>query len=142
MQHCSCLIIRLLILLDPCFQAKGGLIKATLSASQSVCYNHFFSKTARIFVKLYIKFWFLKDKKVTQPGKNLVLGKKPEISIKLGFFGFGYMFIPLIGYFWVCMIHHTCLYDSAKTACFGKISFSSYEQKCSRSIRLQFFFQF
>ena len=27
---------------------------------------------------------FLKDKKVAQPGKNLILGKKPEISLKIG----------------------------------------------------------
>ena len=45
-------------------------MKATLSASQSLNQNHFFSKTAdRNFMKFHINFWFLKDKKVIQPGK-------------------------------------------------------------------------
>ena len=58
-------------------------MKAPLSASQSVNQNHFFSKTAdRIFMKFHTNFWFLKDKKVIQPGKNLIFGKKPEISLK------------------------------------------------------------
>ena len=28
---------------------------------------------------------------------------------------------PVMYYFWVYMIHHSSLYDFAKTACFGKI---------------------
>ena len=28
---------------------------------------------------------------------------------------------PVMCYFWVYMSHHNCLYDTAKTACFGKI---------------------
>ena len=52
-------------------------MKAPLSASQSVNQNHFFSKTAdRIFMKFHTNFWFLKDKKVIQPGKILIFGKK------------------------------------------------------------------
>ena len=31
-------------------------------------------------MKFHIKFWFLKDKRVTHPGKNLILTKKPKIS--------------------------------------------------------------
>ena len=58
--------------------------------SQSVIQNHFFSKIAyTIFIKLHLKFMFLKDKKVTQPGKNFLFGKKPEISLKVGFFEVG-----------------------------------------------------
>ena len=60
-------------------------MKAPLSASQSVDQNHFFSKTAdRIFMKFHANFWFLKNKKVIQPGKNLILGKKSEIFLKVG----------------------------------------------------------
>ena len=36
-------------------------------------------------MKFHIKFWFLKDKKVIQPGKNLIFGKKSEISLNLAF---------------------------------------------------------
>ena len=89
-----------------------------------------------------MKFWCLKDKKVPRPGKDIILGKDPEISPKVVFFGVGKKFIPLICYFWVYMMHHSWLYDSAKTACFGKISFSSYKRKRSRPIRLQNFFKF
>ena len=32
---------------------------------------------------------FHKNKKVAQPGENLVLGKKPEKSLNVGFFGVG-----------------------------------------------------
>ena len=70
-------------------------MKAPLSASQSVSQNNFFSETAyRIFLKFHIKFWFIKKEKVTQPAKNLISGKKPEISLKVGFFGVGKKFIP------------------------------------------------
>ena len=62
-------------------------MKAPLSASQSVGQNHFFSKiTDMIFLKFHIKLWFLKDKRVRQPGKNLIWGKKPEILLKVGVF--------------------------------------------------------
>ena len=58
-------------------------MKAPLSASQSVNQNHFFQKTTdRIFMKFHTNFWFLKDKKVMQPGKILIFWKKPE---KYGF---------------------------------------------------------
>ena len=58
-------------------------MKAPLSASQSVNQNHFFSKIAdRIFMKFHTTFWFLQDKEVIQPGKNLIFGKKPEMSLK------------------------------------------------------------
>ena len=30
-------------------------------------------------MKIYANFWFLEDKKVIQPGKNIILGKKPDI---------------------------------------------------------------
>ena len=89
-----------------------------------------------------MKFWCLKEKKVPQPGKNNILGKYPEILSKVVFFGVGERFIPLMCYFWVYMLHHNCLYDSVKTACFGKVSFSSYKRKCSRPIRFQNFLNF
>ena len=58
-------------------------MKAPLSASQSVNQNPFFSKTAdSIFMKFHTNFWFLQDKEVIQPGKNLIFGQKPEISLK------------------------------------------------------------
>ena len=107
-------------------------MKAPLSASQSVNQNHLFSKTAdRTFIKFHTNFWILKDKKVMQPGKSLIFGKKPETSLEVGLFGVGKKFVLLMSYFWVYMMHHSCLYDSAKIACFGKISFSSNIQKCS-----------
>ena len=40
----------------------------------------------RIFMKFRANFWFLNDRKVIQPGKNLIFGKKPEISLKVGLF--------------------------------------------------------
>ena len=65
-------------------------MKAPLSASQSVNQNHFFQKTTdRIFMKFHTNFWFLKDKKVMQPGKILIFWKKPEISLKVWLFGCG-----------------------------------------------------
>ena len=60
-----------------------------------------------IFIKLPLKFSCLKDKKVPQPGKNIILGKDPEISSKVAFFGVGKKFIPLMCYFWVYMMHHS-----------------------------------
>ena len=47
-------------------------------------------------MKFPIKFWFLLDEKVIQLGKNLILGKKLEISLKVGFFGVGKKFILLM----------------------------------------------
>ena len=118
-------------------------MKAPLSASQSVNQNQFSpQKTDRTFMKFHTNFCFVKDKKVIQPGKYLIFGKKPEISLKVGLFGVGKKFVSLMCYFWVYMMHHSCLYDSAKTVCFGKISFSSYIRKCSRPIRLQDFLSF
>ena len=46
-------------------------MKASLSASQSVNQNHFEKTADRIFMKFCTK-----DKKVIQPGKILILGKK------------------------------------------------------------------
>ena len=37
-------------------------------------------------MKFHIIFCFLKDKKVMQPGKTPILGKKPEISLKVRLF--------------------------------------------------------
>ena len=75
-QHCSCLFIRLLILLDPHLLAKWGLMKAPLPTIMSVSQNYFLSKTAeRIFIKFHISLWFPKDQKVIKPGKTLVWGK-------------------------------------------------------------------
>ena len=72
-QHCSCLLIRFIIV---------PFIRP-LSASQSVNQNHFFSKTTDWIMEFHTTFWFLKDKKVIDPGKNLIFGKKPEISLKV-----------------------------------------------------------
>ena len=91
------------------------------TASQSVSQSKI---PDRISIKLPMKFWCLKDKKVPQPGKNIILGKDPEITSKVVFFGVGRKFIPLVCYFRVYVMHHSCLYDSAKTACFAKMSFS------------------
>ena len=107
-------------------QKKTLFINAPLSASQSVNENHFFSKTTdRIFIKFHTNFWFRKDKKVTPPRKNH-FGKKYEISLKVGLFGVCKNFIPSMCQFWIYLMHRSQLYNSAKTACFGKISFSSY----------------
>ena len=92
-------------------------------------------------MKFHTNFSFLKDKKVMQPGKNLIFGKKAETSLKVRFFGVGKKFFPLMCYLRF-MMHHSCLYDSGKTACFGKISFSSNIRKCYRQIRLQDFLSF
>ena len=74
-------------------------------------------------MKFHINFWFLKDKKVSQE-KYLISGKKPEISLKVGLFGVGKKFAAFVSFhFPVYMMHHSCLYDSAETACFGKTSF-------------------
>ena len=63
-------------------------MKAPLSATQLVSQNHFFLITTdKIFMKLHIKLWWLKDKNMTLPGKNLNFGKKAEISLKVGSFG-------------------------------------------------------
>ena len=117
-------------------------MKAPLSISQSVNQNHFFSKTAdRIFIKFHTNFWNVKEKKVIQPGKNLIFGKKAEISLKVGFFGVGKKFVQFMCCFGV-YIHHICFYDFAKTTCFEKISFSSYIRKFSWPVRLPYFLNF
>ena len=38
---------------------------------------------------------------------------------------------PMMCYFCVYMIHHSCLYDSAKTACLGKIFLTFYTKLLS-----------
>ena len=112
-------------------------MKARLSVSQSGSQYHFFSKTAdRVFMKFHINVWFLK---VRQSRKNIIFGEKNRNIFKSRLFGFGKKIVPLMCYFWVCMMHRSCLYDSAKTACFGKTFFSSYKRKSSRLIRLQDF---
>ena len=50
-------------------------------------------------MKIHTNFWFLKDKKVIQPGKNIILGKKPKISLKVGLFGVVKKFFRLMCYF-------------------------------------------
>ena len=92
----------------------------------------------RIFMKFHTNFWFLK----VPLGKNLIFEKKPVISLKVGLIGVSKKFVPLMCYFGVYMMHRSCLYDYAKTACFGKISFSSHKRNCSLPIRLQDFLSF
>ena len=77
-----------------------------------------------------------------KPVKNLIFAEKPEISLKVGLFEVGKQLVPLMCYLWVYIMHHSCLYDSEKTKCFRKISFSSCKRKCSRPIRLQDFLTF
>ena len=79
-------------------------------------------------MKFQIKFWFLEDQKVTQPGKNLILGKKSKMSLKAGCFGVSKKIIPFMCYVWVYVMHHSCLYDSTKPAYFGRIIFSIINQ--------------
>ena len=133
-------------IVGPLFLGTKGSYESTTvsqSVSQSGSQNHFFSKTAdRIFMKFHINFQFLKDKNVIQSRKNLILGGKARNIFKSRLFGVSEKIVPLMCYFWVYMMHRSCLYDSAKAACFGKISFSSYKRKCSRSIRLQDFLNF
>ena len=76
-------------------------MKAQLLVSQSVIHSVSQSvsqsKTPdRIFIKLPLKFWCVKDKKVLQPRKNIIFGKDPEISSKVVFFRVGKKFIPLM----------------------------------------------
>ena len=47
-------------------------------------------------MKFYTNFCFLNDKKVMQPEKILIFGKKPEISLKVWLFGVGKKFVPLM----------------------------------------------
>ena len=82
------------------------------------------------------------DKKVMQSRKNLILWEKARTIFKSRFFGVRKKIVPLICCFWVYIMHHSCLCDSAKTGCFEKISFSCYKQKCSRPIRVQDFLNF
>ena len=46
---------------------------------------------------------------------------------------------PGMCYFWVYMIHHSGLYDSAKTACFGKIFLKLYTEMLSSNQIARFF---
>ena len=75
------------------------------------------------------KAWNILKSRVFRAGKNL-------------FFRTGKKFVPLMRYFLVYMMRHSCLYDSAKTTCIGKISFSSYTRKCSQPNRLQNFLSY
>ena len=47
-------------------------------------------------MKFHTNFWFLKNKKVIQQGKILILGKKPEISLRVWLFGVGKKFVSLM----------------------------------------------
>ena len=47
-------------------------------------------------MKCHTNFWFVKAKKVIQPGKLVILGEKPEISLKVQLFGVGKKFVPLM----------------------------------------------
>ena len=47
-------------------------------------------------MKFHTNFWFLKAKKVIQPGKLVILGGKPEISLKVQLFGVGKKFVLLM----------------------------------------------
>ena len=47
-------------------------------------------------MKFRTNFWFLKDKKVIQPGKIIILGEKPEISLRVWLFGVGKKFVSLM----------------------------------------------
>ena len=47
-------------------------------------------------MKIRTNFWFLKDKNVIQPGKILIFGKKPEISLRVPLFGVDKKFVPLM----------------------------------------------
>ena len=40
-------------------------------------------------MKFHTNFWFLKDKKVIQPGKILIFGEKLEIPLRVWLFGVG-----------------------------------------------------
>ena len=55
-----------------------------------------------------------------KPVKNLIFAEKPEISLKVGLFEVGKQLVPLMCYFWVYIMHHSCLYDSEKNKCFRK----------------------
>ena len=116
-----------------------GLLSFSQSVNQSVSQNHFFSKTAhRMFMKFHINFSFLKDKNVKKKySQEKIFWEKARNIFKNRLFGVGEKIVPLMCYFWVYMMHRSCCYDSSKTACFGKIPFSSYKRKSSRPIRLQ-----
>ena len=47
-------------------------------------------------------------------------------------------FNPLMSFFTIKIVQYSFLYDSTKTACLGKIWFSSYDLKSSQPIRLQY----
>ena len=47
-------------------------------------------------MKFYTNFCFLNAKKVMQPEKILIFGKKPEISLKVWLFEVGKKFVPLM----------------------------------------------
>ena len=117
MQRCTCLLIgQCCILLAPCRLAKRGLMKAPLSAIQSLSQNYFLSKTTdRISMKPDPNIWFVKARKVMQSRKNVILVKKPKITLKVRLYWFGKKTVLLMCYFWVYMMHCSCLYDSAKT---------------------------
>ena len=113
-----------------------------MSVFQKVSYQ-FFSKTVhRICLNIYMKLEGRKSKKLTQLNfseKFLFWGNSPKIPPKQGFFAFAKKKKKSINmsFFTLKMVHNSVLYDSAKTACLGKIWFFSYGLKRSQPIRLQ-----
>ena len=73
--------------------------------------------------------------------KNFILGeipKIPKIPATQSFFGFCQNFNLVMSFFTLKMVHNSVLYDSAKTACTGKIYIFRYGLKCSQPIRFQY----
>ena len=70
-------------------------------------------------MKFHVNFWCLKDKKLTQQEKNLVLRKKPEIWSWRKIYSIDLLFLVVLHdapmLFWN---------DSVKNTCFGKTCFS------------------
>ena len=46
--------------------------------------------------------------------KNVILRNNPKINLKERLYWFGQKTVLLMCYFWVYMMHCSCLYDSAK----------------------------
>ena len=110
---------------------SAELIKTTFSQKQLI----------EVLWDFIQSFGFLRRKKWYSQEKILFLEKAWNI-LKSRAFRAGKKFVPLMRYFLVYMMRHSCLYDSAKTACIGKISFSSYTRKCSQPNRLQNFLSY
>ena len=133
-QHCSCLLIRFIVgplslgkkrvLWKHHCQPVSQLIKTPFSQKQLIAFSWNFIQI----------FGFFRTKKWYSQEKILFLGKSLKYPQKDAFWSWQKNF-PLMCSFLVYVMHHTCVHDSAKTAYFGKISFSSYIRKCSQPIR-------